>query len=116
MGLKKCYLHLCDLSALVVTSQNGDSVLEADLKGHQEGYSLNRVVATIDVVTHEEVVSVRGLSSDLEQLAQVVELSVDVTADGHWGAHLLHVRLIYQNFFRLQSMPNITRVRRSVFD
>ena len=100
----------------MVTSQNGDSVLKADFKGHQEGYSLNRVVATIDVVTHEEVVSVRGLSSDLEQLAQVVELSVDVTADGHWGAHLLHVRLVYQNFFRLQSVQNITRVRRSVFD
>ena len=100
----------------MVTSQNSDSVLEADLKGNQEGHSLNRVVATIDVVTHEEVVSVRGLSSDLEQLAQVVELSVDVTADGHGGAHLLHVRLVYQNFFCLQSEQNITRVRRSVFD
>ena len=87
----------------MVTSQNSDSVLEADLKGHQEGYSLNRVVATIDVVTHEEIVGVGGLPSNLEQLTQVVELSVDVTADGYWGAHLLHVRLVYQNFFCLES-------------
>ncbi len=85
------YLHLCDLSALVVTSENGDSILEAHLKSDQKRDSLDRVVATIDVVTHKEVVGVGRLSSNLEELAQIMELTVNVTADGHWGAHLLHV-------------------------
>ena len=33
------------------------------------------------IVAHEEVISVRVGASNLEQLHQVVELSVDVTAD-----------------------------------
>ena len=82
---------MCDLSALVITSENGDTVLEAHLKGDQERDCLDRVVASIDVVTHEQVVGVRGLPSNFEELAQIVELTVDVTADGHWGANLLHV-------------------------
>ena len=94
---------MSDLSALVVTAEDSNSVGEAHLEGDEESDGLDRVVTTIDVVAHEEVVSVRGLSSDLEQLAQIVELTVDVTADGHGGAHLLHVRLIDQNFFRLKS-------------
>lgn len=84
-------LHLSDLSALVVTSENSDSVLEAHLKGDEEGDGLDRVVAAIDVVTHEEVVGVGGLATNLEQLTQVVELTVDVTANRHGGAHFLHV-------------------------
>ena len=78
----------------MITSKNGDTVLEAHLKGDQERDSLDRVVASVDVVTHEQVVGVRGLSSNLEKLAQIVELTVNVTADGHWGTDLLHVRLV----------------------
>ena len=84
-------LHLGDLSALVVTSENSDSVLEADLECDEESDGLDRVVATIDVVTHEQVVGVGRLSTNLEQLTQVVELAVDVTTDSHRGAHFLHV-------------------------
>ena len=101
--MKMCYLHLCDLSALVITSQDGDSVLEADLKGHQEGYSLNRVVATIDVISHEEIVSVGRAATDLEELAQVVELTMDITTNCYRGTNFLHIRFVYQNFFGLYS-------------
>ena len=85
----------------MITSENGDAILEAHLKGDQERDCLDRVVASIDVVTHEQVVGVRGLPSNLEELAQIMELSMDVTTDGHWGAHLLHVRLVNQDFFSL---------------
>ena len=85
----------------MITSENGDAILEAHLKGDQERDSLDRVVASIDVVTHEQVVGVRGLPSNFEKLAQIVELTVDVTADGHRGAHLLHVGLVNQDFLSL---------------
>ena len=80
-----------NLSGLVVTSENGDSVLKADLKGHKEGHCLDGIVSSVDVVTHEEVVSVWNLSANHKELAQVMELTVDVTTDGHWGDHILHV-------------------------
>ena len=84
-------LHLSDLSAFVVTTKDCNSVGEADLEGNKERHSLHTVVATIYVVTHEEVVGVGRLTTNLKELAQVVELSVDITADSDRSANLLHV-------------------------
>ena len=94
-------LHLSDLTALVVTAQNCDSVGEANLEGDEECDGLDTVVATIDVITHEQVVSVGRLTANLEELTKVMELAVDITANSDGRAHLLHVRLVDQNFFRL---------------
>ena len=75
----------------MVASEDSDSVLEAHLECDEQSDSLDTVVAAIDVVTHEEVVRVWGLPTNLEQLTQVMELAMNVTADCHWGTHLLHV-------------------------
>ena len=99
---------MSDLTALVVAAEDGDSVGVAHLEGDEESDSLDRVVATIDVVAHEEVVGVGRLASDLEQFAQIVELAVNVTADCHWCTHLLHVRLIDENFLSLRSRRSIS--------
>ena len=63
------YLHLCDLPTLMIASKDGDSIWEAYLESHQKRDGLDAVVATVDIVTHEEVVCVRGLTSNLEELA-----------------------------------------------
>ena len=94
-------VDLGDLLALVVTSENGDSVWVSDLENDEESDCLNRVVASIDVISHEEVVRVWGLATNFKELLQVVELTVDVTANGHWCTHLRHVRLINQDFLSL---------------
>ena len=85
----------------MVTSEDSDSLLKADLEGDEQSDGLDGVVSTIDVITHEQVVSLRGMSTNLEKLAQVMELSVDITADGDWSTHFLHVGLVNQNFFSL---------------
>jgi len=92
---------LGDLSGLMVTSEDGESILIAHLQGDKQGHGLHGVVSAINIISHEEVVGVRGLSANLEEFSQVVELSVDVTTDGHGGAHLLHVGLVDQDFFCL---------------
>ena len=86
----------------MVAAQDGDSVREAHLQRDEKRHRLDRVIAAIDVVTHEEVVGVGRLATDLKEFAQVVELAVDVTADGDRRTHLLHVRLVDQDFFRLE--------------
>ena len=87
----------------MVTTKDCDSVGESHFECDEESDSLDRVVATIDVVTHEEVVCVGRLSTNFEKLAQIVELSVDIATNRHWCTYLLNVGLIYQNFFRLNS-------------
>jgi len=85
------YLHLSDLTAFVVAAENRDSVREANLERDKEGHSLDTVVATIDIVTHEQVVGVGRLSTDLKELEQIMELTMDITANRHRCAHLLNV-------------------------
>lgn len=94
-------VYLSDLSALVISSKDGDSISKTHLEGNKEGHSLHRVVATIDVISHEEIVSVGRAATDLEELAQVVELTVDITTNCYRGTNFLHIRFVNQNFFGL---------------
>ena len=94
-------VDLGDLAGFVVSSQNRDTVLETDLEADQQAHGLDGVVASIDIVSHEQVVGVWGLSAHLEKLHQIVELSMHVTAHRHGAFHFLHIRLLLQNLFRL---------------
>lgn len=63
----------------MVASQDSDSLWVSNLQGYEQGNCLYRIISTVDIVTHKEVVGIRVGTSDPEQLHQVVELAVDVT-------------------------------------
>ena len=86
----------------MVASQNSDSIAVSDFQRHKQRHSLHRVVATVHVVSHEQVVGVRWLAADLEQLHEVVELPVDVAAHCDGALHRLHVLLFDKNLTRLR--------------
>ena len=94
-------VHLGDLTDLVVSTENGQSILKTHFQGDKESNSLYGVVSAIDIISHEKVVCVWGLSAYLEKFLQVVELSVDITADRNWWAYWLHVRFVDQDFLSL---------------
>lgn len=77
-----------DLSRLVVSAQDSDSVSVAHFQGNKQRYCLHRVVTSIDVVSHEQVVGVWGLASNFEKFLKVVELAMDVAANRDRSAHL----------------------------
>ena len=106
-----CNLHLGDLSALMIASEDGESILEADLKGNKKSHSLNWVVTTVDIVAHEQIVRVRRLSTNFEKLSEVMELTVDVSADCDGSTDLLDVRLVNKDFFRLNRIQKLTDVQ-----
>ena len=95
-------IHLGDLATLVIAAQDRDSVSESHLQTDEQSDSLDRVVASVDVVTHEEVVRVRRATSDLEELHKIVELAVHVSTDSDWAADGLHVALLKQDFLCLK--------------
>lgn len=74
-------VHLRYDPGLVVASQQADPVPVPDLERDEEKEDLHAVVSPIDVVPHEDVVGIRGLPADLEQLQKVLELAVDVSAN-----------------------------------
>lgn len=61
-------VNLGDLSGLVVATEDGDAVAVSDLEGNEQCYGFDRVVATVDIVTHEEVVGIGRVTADAEEL------------------------------------------------
>lgn len=86
-------VDLGDLSRLVVATQDGDSILVSDLECHQERDGLDTVVASIDIVSHEQIVRVWRLATDSEQFNQIVKLSVNVTTHSDRTSDLLNAEL-----------------------
>ena len=52
-------VDLSNLSGLMISSQYGDSVLKSNLNGNQKRDSLDRIISSVDVVTHEKIIGIR---------------------------------------------------------
>ena len=74
-------INLSYLSAFVVSSQDCEPVWIPYFQNKQECDCFYRVVSSINVVSHKEVVGVWALTSVFEQFNQVVKLAMDVTTD-----------------------------------
>lgn len=90
-------VHLCNLSTLVVSSGQGDAVLVTDFVAHQQRNRLDGVVTSVNVVTHEQVICLRGLTSDSKQFQQVVELTMHITTNGHRTFDRLYILFFTEN-------------------
>ena len=88
------------------------------LEGEEEEKRLDAVEASVDEVSHEQVIGVRHISANLnkkqmwasllfpvrktipsylEEFSEVVELAVDVSAHSHWRVNPLYVALFHWN-------------------
>jgi len=85
----------------VVASEEGDMGWVLELQAQKELESFDGVVASVDEVSHEDVARVGNLSTFVEELEQIVELAVNVSADGDWGTHWLHVALFNEDLLDL---------------
>ena len=82
----------------MVSTQDRDTLGVSNFKADEKGNRLDRVVPTINVVTHKQIVILRHLTTNIKQLLQIVKLSVYVSADGNRCAHLCHITLILEYF------------------
>ena len=90
-------IELGDLPALVVPSDEGDEVGVSHFVGQEEQEGLDAVEASVDEIPQEEVAHFGHISPVLEELEEVVELTMDVAADGDWRVDSLHVALLDQD-------------------
>jgi cell division protein ZapA (FtsZ GTPase activity inhibitor) len=65
----------------VVTTQDEEVLGVLDLVGKEQADGLQGLLATVDVITEEEVVGLRGESTVFEQTQKVVVLAVNITTD-----------------------------------
>ena len=105
---------ICKMSALVVASQEPECVGIPDLQSPEVQNALkkrqnhirklkrktaylNAKIASVDIVTQEQVSCFRRIATDFEQFHQIVVLTVDVAAHRDGCIHLQQVRLRPQN-------------------
>eukprot|EP00961_Rhodomonas_salina_P141379 1903451-Rhodomonas_salina.2 len=96
-------IHLRDLPALVVSADQRDAVRVPHLEGQQQKECLYAVKAAVNEISHEQIVCVRAIASDIEQFLQIKELSVDVAAYCDRCIYVLHVAFLHQNLTRLRA-------------
>jgi hypothetical protein len=83
-----------DLSRFVVASEKSNSIWVLKLEAHKVLKCLERMIAAVDVISHEDVGSVGNLPALVEKLEEVIELAVDVAADGGRRTDGLHVAFL----------------------
>ena len=103
-------INLCDLTTFMVTAENGNAFLKAYFEADKKCYCLHRVISTIDVITHEEVIRIGRAATDFEELHKIVELAVDIAADSDWAPNRLHIDLILKNFFSLHTKDKLNEI------
>ena len=61
-------INLSDLSWFVIAAKNGQPVTITEFQCDELCYGLHRVVSSVDIVAHEEIVCVWWISADSKQL------------------------------------------------
>lgn len=56
---------------------------------------------SIDIVSHEEIIGLWDLSSDLEELQQILELAMDVSTNNDWSTNRNNIGFILEYLFCL---------------
>ena len=80
----------------MIASDECDSVGISDFQGQQEQEGLHTIEASIHEIAQKQVVDFGTVIPHFEQLHQIIELSMDVSADSHGGVHSLHVGLLHE--------------------
>jgi len=85
----------------MVSSQQGDVRWILQLQAQKQLEGLYGVEASVYEVTHENVSGLGDLTALVEQLEQIVELAVDISAYGNGGLHWLHIAFLNEDLFDL---------------
>lgn len=88
-------VDLGDLPALVVSPDQRDQVGIADFIGEEQQKGLNAVEAPVHEIAQEKVADARNVATVFEEFEQIIELSMDVAADGYRRIHSLNVALFH---------------------
>ena len=80
-------VNLCDSPRLMVSSGQMYPFRVSDLEGNKERDGLYRIVTSIYKISHEEIVGEGYVSTDGEQLNQVMQLTMDVPAYSYRRSH-----------------------------
>lgn len=91
-------IHGSDLSGLMVTSEESNVSWVLELEAKEKLECFHGIEASIDKITHENVAGVWDLTTLVEELEEIVELAVNISADSDWSFNWLDVAFLNKDF------------------
>jgi len=85
----------------MVPPENGYPIFVSHFQGEKQSDSLDRVMTSINIVTHKQIVRFRHLTTNLEELHQVMELTVNVPTNDHRCTHGHNIGFLSKYFLGL---------------
>ena len=92
-----------DRCALVVASEQEEVLRVLDLVGEEEANGLERLLSSVNVISKEEIVGLRGETAILEESQEVIILAMHITADFDWGLKLKENGLVDEDVSRFDA-------------
>ena len=90
-------INLSYLSAFVVASDESNEVGVSNFVGQKKEKGFNTVESSIYEISKKEVANSGYISSIFEELKKIVELPMDVSADGDRGVDSLNIAFLNKN-------------------
>jgi len=92
-----------DRSTLMITSQLEEILRKLDLVSHQQSNGFKTLLATIDIITQEDVVALRWKAPILKESQQIMILTMDVTTDLNRSRQLQQGALLQKDLTSLRA-------------
>ena len=87
----------------MVPSDQGYAVWVTDFEAEKQEEGFEGIEAAINEVTHEKVVRIRYVAADAKKLHEIMELTMNVAADGDGGVNLDDVAFFNEDLARLMA-------------
>lgn len=75
----------------MISSGDCYTVLESHFQGDHKSHCFHAVIPAIHIIAQEEKISIWGSSCNSEEFNEIVELAVNVSADGDRNSYGLNV-------------------------
>lgn len=103
------------VATFVVSSQQPERLGVVNLETPEVENTLYAEITSVDVVTKEEISGLGGVTTNFEELHEIVVLSVNVTTDGDGSVHLEKVGLGAQKLGTLLKNPKSLLLGKTTF-
>lgn len=90
---------MSDLSAFVVTADEGDKIRVPDFESQKKKKCLNTVEPSVYEISKEEIAHFGHISSVFEEFEEIVKLAMNIATNGDRGVYSLHVAFFDKYFF-----------------
>ena len=90
-------INLSNLSTLMISPNQSNLIPIPNLQRQKQKESLYRMEPPIDEITHENIISFRTIPPHLEQLHEIIELSMDISANCDRCFDILNIAFLEQD-------------------